>query len=579
MKKMNTALRNLAVLLLIIIASVSCEKDFSNIGTEVIGGTNFKTDSVKYPVIAFNKKVDPVRTDALPLNYLGIYNDPVYGTTNASFISQMVLQTADPTFGENIAMDSVVMTIPYFNTQLAELDDNGNFQYELDSIFGSSYMKVTGYRNNYFLRNFDPETEFEESQQYYSNGATSETGFINLAEVEGDVLFEFPNEDFPDGFKPSSDPIVILDEPDEDGTQDTLRLDVPAFRVPLDTTYWRQAIIDKQGGIELSNQPNFQDYFRGMYIKAEPITGDEGTMMLLNFTSTNANITIYYTRDGIEDANGVASRVTASYTIRFSGNRFNLFDNNYTIPLVDGDAVNGDEKLYLKGAEGSTAKINLFNGDENGESAEFTAFKETFVETDSDGNFVKSKRLVNEASLVFYVDQNAVSPYMADEPERLYIYDLDNKSALIDYFLDPTGNNNPASSVIIHSGRLRREDNSIDDEPGKGIKYKIRVTEHINNLLLRDSTNVKFGLAVAGNINLENGNNQYDILTEESNILDKLPLSSLITPRGTVLFGSNTADEDKKVELEIFYTEPCVVKNDDGDCCENIDVDGNCLDD
>jgi len=168
---------------------------------------------------------------------------------------------------------------------------------------------------------------------------------------------------------------------------------------------------------------------------------------------------------------------------------------------------------------------------------------------------------------------------MADEPERIYLYDLDNKAALIDYFLDPTGGSSPNFSVIIHSGRLQRVDNGIEDQPGEGIRYKVRITEHINNLLLNDSTNVKFGLALAGNINLEGVNNQYDILTDQSNLLDKLPLSSLVTPRGTVLIGSNTADEDKKVQLEIFYTEPCVVKNDDGDCCENIDTDGNCLDD
>jgi len=560
MEKISKALKNLVLLSLIITAFISCEKDFSDIGTEVIGEQNFTTNNITYPVLTYNKRVDPVRTDGMPINYLGIYNDPVYGNTNASFISQLAIPTVAPIFAdsiETIAMDSVVMTIPYFNTRLIATDDDGNATYELDSIFGSNFIKVTGYRNNYFLRNFDPETDFQETQKYYSNGATSQTGSINLAEIEGDFLFEFPNDDFPDGFKPSNEPIIILGEADADGEQEVLRRDVPAFRVQLDTTYWRETIINKQGGIELSNQANFQDYFRGMYIKAEPITGDQGTMMLLNFESLNASVTIYYTKDGPLDGDGVSSRVSDTYRINFGGNRFNLFNNNYTMPLLDGDAINGDEKLYLKGAVGSTAIINLFNGDDNGESSEFTEFKNEFVQTNSDGEFVKSKRLVNEANLIFYVDQDAVSPYMADEPERIFLYDINNKEALIDYFLDPTSNNSiPGSSVIVHSGPLEREDNGIDDEPGEGIRYKVRITEHINNLLLRDSTNVKFGLALAGNINLESVSNQYDILTNETNLLDKLPLSSLVTPRGTVLHGSNTTDESKKVELEIFYTEP-----------------------
>ena len=44
MKKMNTALKNASILALIVTAFIACEKDFSNIGTEVIGGTNFTTD-------------------------------------------------------------------------------------------------------------------------------------------------------------------------------------------------------------------------------------------------------------------------------------------------------------------------------------------------------------------------------------------------------------------------------------------------------------------------------------------------------------------------------------------------------
>jgi hypothetical protein len=169
----------------------------------------------------------------------------------------------------------------------------------------------------------------------------------------------------------------------------------------------------------------------------------------------------------------------------------------------------------------------------------------------TDGEFVRSKRLVNEANLVFHVDQDFVD---GEEPDRIFIYDLNNNSPLIDYFLDPTSNNfNPLETKILHLGALER----TDDEPdGEGIKYRLKITEHINNLLVRDSTNVKLGLAVSGNLNIENENNQYDIITDETNILDRLPISSIISPRGTVLFGNNTTDPDKKVQLEIFYTEP-----------------------
>lgn len=166
MRKMNTALKNASILALIAFAFIACEKDFSTLGTEVIGGTNFVTTSETYPVTTYNKGVDPVRTDGLPINYLGIYNDTIYGTTTASFVSQMSPSALDPSFGTDVVLDSVVLTIPYFST-IEGTDEDGNTTYTLDSIFGSSPMKISAFRNNYFLRDFDPESNFEETQKYY----------------------------------------------------------------------------------------------------------------------------------------------------------------------------------------------------------------------------------------------------------------------------------------------------------------------------------------------------------------------------------------------------------------------------
>ena len=171
---------------------------------------------------------------------------------------------------------------------------------------------------------------------------------INTAELEGDVLLDIPI------FGPTSDAIVIFGTPDpETGERESLRRDPPALRQLLDKDYWKQNIIDLQGEPELSNQANFEDYFRGIYFKVEPIAGELGVMMLLDFANSNANITLHYTKDGLsDDENGDPLREQATYVLSFTGNRVNLFDNAYNFPLVDGDDVNGDESLYLKGGEG-----------------------------------------------------------------------------------------------------------------------------------------------------------------------------------------------------------------------------------
>ena len=62
----------------------------------------------------------------------------------------------------------------------------------------------------------------------------------------------------------------------------------------------------------------------------------------------------------------------------FNGIRLNTFDNTFNITLDDGDSELGDEKLYLKGGEGSMAIIDLFDNvdaDGNGISDELEDFK------------------------------------------------------------------------------------------------------------------------------------------------------------------------------------------------------------
>jgi hypothetical protein len=163
-----------------------------------------------------------------------------------------------------------------------------------------------------------------------------------------------------------------------------------------------------------------------------------------------------------------------------------------------------------------------------------------------DGKFIRSKRLVNEANLVFFVDENLIT---SNYPERIYVYDMENKLPLVDYFLDIPNNGIPSLSRINHLGPLERV--------GGKLRYKVKITEHIKNLLLRDSTNVDLGLSVSLNVNSENpSNNPGQRLVQSSSNEFTVPPSSVLSPRGTVLHGNNTESEDRRVYLEIYYTEP-----------------------
>ena len=552
---------------LIILSFIACDKDFATLESDIINdvnATNFDILSEQYDIITYTQAIGPVQTNGLGLNTLGVYDDS-YGRTTSSFVTQVTTSAFDPDFGDEVAIDSVVLKIPYFSVA-TEIDEDGNITYELDSVIGRDPIKLSLFESNYFIRDFDPNAEFNESQAYFSNKSASTTETISDAALEGEEL-TFVDYDVDGNMIPVGNTIeiseegYILTEPDNEDDDDTdpqvLLRDSPGIRIKLDTTFWRNKIIDKEGESVLSSQNNFAEYFRGLYFKAVPVN-DDGSFFILNVGAQTSNITIYYTRLTASTSDDAGETEQATYQLSFGPNRINFMDNDFTAPINDGDAVTGDSRIYLKGGEGSLARINLFNGDDVDEDPEMNAFeifKNTFVETDEEGNFVKAKRLINEANLVFYVDSDAIQTpdiLQDGEPNRIYLYDIENKTPLFDYYADVGNASLPSFSKYNHLGPLQR----VDDEPnGNGIKYKLRITEHLNNLILSDSTNVELGLAVSININLEESFAQRKVQTADNSDFTT-PISSIITPRGTVLHGNNTEDESKKVYLEIYYTEP-----------------------
>lgn len=553
---------------LIVLSFSACESDFATLESDVINNdvaTNFDINSNKYDVITYTKRLGPVQTNRLGLSTLGIYDD-IYGRTTSSFVTQLAPSSYDPAFGEDVQIDSVVVTIPYFSFATG-VNDSGRTTYVVDSIIskGEDYKKIKLriFENNYFIRDFDPTADFNENQAYFSNKSASPSEMISSGALEGEELTFVDNTD-PNGdvlgnvvsITKKGYVLTDVNNVDVDGNKTVLFRQPPGIRIKLDTTYWRNKIIAKEGDPVLSNRNNFADYFRGLYFKAETVN-DDGSFLILNTSiQSEANITIYYTKLTTSTTDGAEERDRGTQVFKFGGNKINFIDNNFTLPIPDGDPIIGDSKIYLKGGEGAIAGIKLFDGfDDDAGISNFEKFRNEFVNLE-DNEFVNSKRLVNEANLIFYVDRDQLDLLNGDpdnEPNRLYLYDIANKVPLLDYFLDITNNGLPSFSKIRHLGVLQR-----DGSDEKGIKYKMKITEHINNLLLRDSTNVELGLAVSLNVNIEDPSISFSQnKVQSANNLDiTVPVSSILTPRGTILHGNTTADESKRVYLEIYYTEP-----------------------
>ena len=216
MKKNKTLIKNIALLAIIVTVFAACERDFSSIDSNVVNSENtshFNADVVTYPIVAYNKKITPFNSDRMPSNLIGYYNDPVFGSYSANFVSQLSPNIFNPSFGENVQLDSAVLTVPYYS-RITGTDDNGGSIYEVDSIYGDAPIKLSIFQNNYFLREFDPNTELNKNQKYYSNGALSETVQINPADLEGQLIYETST------FTPSKEQIVLKGL-NEDGEADS----------------------------------------------------------------------------------------------------------------------------------------------------------------------------------------------------------------------------------------------------------------------------------------------------------------------------------------------------------------------
>jgi len=506
-------LRYFSAAAFIVFAFISCDDDFNSIGGDIVGGQLDELPRYEAGVVAYNKRIEAVETNNLPAHLLGVYKEPVFGLQTASILSQLTLSASAPNFGEEPVIDSVVLTLPYFSTRL-ENNEIGDAVYRLDSVYGSSPFKISVSRSGYYLNDYDPNANFETRQKYYSD----QGGVIENNLVGAPILVM-------ESFRPSSREVSYRQK-NEAGELDTVNVS-PRMRVKLPISFFQENIVDKAGSTELSSNNNFKNYLRGLYFKAEAINQD-GSMLLLDFANSNAGIMIYYTNT-IEQ-NGEETEEHNTYSLRFDANTLNIFSQEFPANISQEIASSNDSlgaaNLFLKGGAGSMAIIELFK-----DQAELEEIR-------------SNNWLVNEANLTFYVNQERV-PGGDTEPNRVFLYNLDNNTILNDYAADLTAEaDNPNDAVLTHLPALVR------GEDDKGIYYKLRITEHVRRVLSGDIENVKLGLVVTQNVKLRSN---AAIRPVENNI-SRVHAGSVITPEGTVLHGNLSANEEKRLKFNIIYT-------------------------
>ncbi|KRO90285.1 MAG: hypothetical protein ABR90_07780 [Cryomorphaceae bacterium BACL29 MAG-121220-bin8] len=550
-------------------------------------------------------RIPPYVSNAISTFQLGIYQDNIYGESKVSFLSQLSIGGEEDQMGifsqtdeingieGNIAaipeletVKNVFLDIPFFTNvddddndgviNLYDVDSTDPYSdsdgdgvsdadesnagqnplnkdtdgdgildgedtesvnpnagatiYELDSLIGNSdsKFKLKVSELEYFLRPFDPENNFESYQKYYSNNNIPDN-------FSGTVLFDQEIEI-------NSNELVFYNEDDpetedEDESETVKERLTPRIRVSLDKDFFQSKIIDKEDSNELSNLDNFKLYFKGIVIDAYDFT--DPLLMILNFPEAEIRIVYEYqqynknsTDDDISD--DTIESIEKNYTLKLEGTKLNSFKHDpysVTINNAISDTINNPESVYLKGGEGIMAEIELFKDNEG---------KDILEEIRS------QDWLINEANLSIYINKDMLSSSGGIiEPSRLYLYDIENKAPLIDYFIDNSAGAKEYQNKVIHGGSIEL------DEDKNGLMYKIRISEHIKNVVRKDSTNVKLGLVVSQDIS-----NTMNIEVKTKDFMTFIPGSSAISPLGTVLIGPSPSAEhyEKRMRLDLYYT-------------------------
>jgi len=134
------------------------------------------------------------------------------------------------------------------------------------------------------------------------------------------------------------------------------------------------------------------------------------------------------------------------------------------------------------------------------------------------------------------------------------LYNMANGTPLADYFLDNSTGITPKFNRTVFSGILVKE---VSDQ--RGLKYKIRITNHIKNLLSDNAEikNVRLGLVVTELISIASA---AKLKTPLLTTIKTVPDMSVANPLGTILYGTNipttSADYANRIKLEIYYTKP-----------------------
>ncbi len=527
--------RKIGAGVLCLLAIIACDSDQEDIAVDLAGQRPFGVGDSILEVVAYNIPIDSNRTDnnnniKLPLYLFGLNQDSDFGRLRSKMVSQIYLPVFTAVdWGENALVDDVVVELPYYYARDGEQDaidpdtglpivgeDGDTLQvpnFVLDSVYGNRDVEFQTrvFELGTFLNTLDPNDPTKQAS-YYSNRDFSVNELLHEGTMRADRndTVYYVERRLLDGDISTVDDI------------DTVKLDplAPSIKFRLDRQFFQEKFVDHDNPVDFENNDNFTRYFRGLYIDALGIDG-----ALMNLTLNPATLTVYYSNDEIanelegEDLNNngitgetnVTVKVKQRLTFPFGGVAAGTYQRDYGGSalqpyLLNPDSINGEPRLFVQGASGSQAIIELFS-EENLEE-------------------LRSKNwLINEANLVVYLDGD-----QEEIPNQLFLYKYDFNSFVNDFY-------DPRFGPDEFGGDLEY------DSDGNPNRYKFKITSYLTDLLKSEEKLSRLALR-----------NYVRTDLPDFALLDTTVQEWNWIPKGVVLHGNRPQSNEKRVVLEIFYS-------------------------
>ena len=593
----------------LIISLSSCVKDFLPIGENLFLDQKLETLSESFPAFTFQKKINKVQTNGLPLVQLGEINHPIFGLAEASITTQLTIAN-NPFFGnhrqeveddpnisdpnlipENETVKSVYLDIPFFTNQ-DDADNDG----VIDSLDadpndpesnsdGDELTDIVESQNNLNPLNSDSDGDGildhndDENAAYQSENKVYEIDSIygnreatfNLKIYE---LTSYLNDLDPANNFETTQAYYSTQDYFEQGFynavlfDDLVSLNFDEIRFNFKEDDPSTENIDETTQVETRLSPRLRVPLDISFFQ-EKLINKEGSIDLetvINFQETLKGL-IIHADNFSDDIYMLLDINNAAINIVYE---FDDYQTKGTPDDVSDDVVEKVEREFSLGFNGitvNTLKNSLFD----------TAIQEQLILTNSnipserlyvrsgsllgkvrlfenentdDNQLIEGLRskswLINEANLIFYIDP-ALTSSKELLAQRLYLFDYNTGFPLSDYFIDGSvSSSGRNSNKNVFGGLLEYDENNVP------YRYRFNITDHVSNIIRNDSINFDLGLVVSADI---------DNLTPINAITDSeeelvYPLTASLNPLGVVLIGSHpdTSSEDKRVRLELVYS-------------------------